>query len=87
MLRPEDIANRRAASEGRDMVFSSKKDIVDHLVELHTRAGQTVTQTQRARYTAMRRDQLEVLVSNLEKGGPAKKPAPKKEAPKAKEDK
>lgn len=88
MLRPEDIANRRAATEGREMVFSSKKDLVDHLIELNTRAGKTVTQLQRGRYTEMRRDQLEVLVSNFGKEAPKEEKKPvAKAAPKAKTEK
>ena len=86
MLRPEQIANRREASEGKEMVFENKEALVEHLIELAARTGKNVTQEQRKRYMAMRRDQLEVLISNFGKEAPkkevAEEVAPKKEAPK-----
>lgn len=68
MLPPEAIANRKASAKGKAMVFKTKKDLVDHVVELNSRLGRNISQVQKTRYEAMRRDQLEKIVSNLTTG-------------------
>ena len=73
MLSPEQIANRKAIDNGEDLVFSSKADLVKRVIDLSTTAGKNVSQAQERRYGEMRRDQLDVLISNLSKKPIAKK--------------
>ena len=65
-MRPENIANRRAVARGESVVFEKKADLIEHIVELSAQKGKNISAAQKARYDGMRRDQLEILISNLE---------------------